>query len=384
MKCDKKYFRQLMREYSERDNVPKIAKSVWERIKAYAQNSVACDTIEVTNYNITFLKEGVIVYDPRSNLYDPFATYAFEQFCLWVRDKMLQNKLDFKIDVAGANSAISNLADSCSVQGSSSQTYTTDRIYNIQPTYDYSLGTIIDTGLTPAEVSEVRKMIKKNECVKEQKENKNMFNFDFGKVNGTDVRYSTYGLAVKGVDGRYVAYDANSKSIMDVDVLNMPAGDFLFKMPVAIKDVKIGDIVIHNRAPMYVMETATDHLLVMDIRESTSKNIYPIKSPFGFNFITKVVSMVDMGSANADTPFGNMWPLLMANGSGKIDDILPMMMMANGMNMDMSNPMLMYFLMKDNKNMGDMALPLMMMAMNKPATPAPQQMTFCECGQPIK
>ena len=210
-----------------------------------------------------------------------------------------------------------------------------------------------------------------------------MFNFDFGKIVNSEVRFSTYGLAVKSIDGRYVAYDAQNKSVMDVDVLNMPAGEFLFKMPVAIKDIKIGDIVIHNRVPMFVLEKGTNDLTVIDIRESTKKTIMPVKSPFGFNFITKVVSLVDMGGANADNPFGNMWPLLMLNGNGKIDDIMPMLMMSNGMNMDMSNPMLMYFLMKDNKSMGDMALPMMMMAMqnNKPGLKA--EPVVCECGQTI-
>ena len=384
-----------MREWDD----PRVQFShrVWQRMKELAR-SPALTKIDVLTDELKFICEAnKPAFYISDIMYSDDDTEALAVFCKYIREKekmALSNNTDFCWKADYMSSSTNNAASALGQLATTLGTYTTDRTdYVISPDATNNWGSIsmMDYSNAPAlklteqEVQKLKNIVNnkdKNDEVK--KENNNMFNFDFGKVNGADVRYSTYGLAVKGVDGRYVAYDANSKSIMDVDVLNMPAGDFLFKMPVAIKDVKIGDIVIHNRAPMYVMETAADHLLVMDIRESTSKNIYPIKSPFGFNFITKVVSIVDMGSANADTPFGNMWPLLMANGSGKIDDILPMMMMANGMNMDMSNPMLMYFLMKDNKSMGDMALPLMMMAMNKPAAPVAQQMTFCDCGQPIK
>ena len=141
----------------------------------------------------------------------------------------------------------------------------------------------------------------------------------------------------------------------------MPAGDFLYKMPVAIKDVKAGDVVIHNRTPMFVVEVHDSTLKVVDVREGTEKEIYLTKSPFGFNFATKVVSLMDMSGAKADesNPFGNMLPFLML-GDGKSVDPM-MIMLASGGKMDMSNPMMLYFLMKDgNKN--DM-LPFMLMGM---------------------
>jgi hypothetical protein len=195
----------------------------------------------------------------------------------------------------------------------------------------------------------------------EKKDMDKMFNFDFGKVTSDAVRVSMYGIAVKSVDGRYVSYDTKSHSVMDVDIVNMPAGDFLYKMPVAIKDVKAGDVVIHNRTPMFVVEVHDSTLKVVDVREGTEKEIYLTKSPFGFNFATKVVSLMDMSGAKADesNPFGNMLPFLML-GDGKSVDPM-MIMLASGGKMDMSNPMMLYFLMKDgNKN--DM-LPFMLMGM---------------------
>ena len=213
---------------------------------------------------------------------------------------------------------------------------------------------------------------------KESKENnfmnKNFMNFKFGKVESDDVRVSMYGIAIKNVDGRYVSWDVKNHAVMDVEVMNMPCGDFLYMMPVAIKDIKSGDVVIHNRVPMFVVEVHTSTLKVIDIREGTEKEIYLTKSPFGFNFATKVVSLIDMSSnkANENNPFGNFLPFMLM-GDGKMDDLMPLMLMSNGSSiMDMSNPMMLYFMMKDGKS-NDM-LPLMLMMNQTQSKPK------CECN----
>lgn len=204
----------------------------------------------------------------------------------------------------------------------------------------------------------------------ENKENsfmKNFVDFKFGKVVSDDVRMSMYGIAIKNVDGRYVSWDAKSHSVMDVEVMNMPSEDFLYLMPVAIKDVKAGDVVIHNRVPMFVVEVHTSTLKVIDIREGAEKEIYLTKSPFGFNFATKVISLFNMtGSANENMPFGNMLPLMLM-GDGKMDNLLPLMLMSgqNGFGNFASNPMMLYFMMKDSKD-SDMLPLMMMMNMNQP------------------
>ena len=229
------------------------------------------------------------------------------------------------------------------------------------------LGHNLEVHLTPIDGEEA-----KCEDYKEDIMNTNsMFNFDFGRVTDS-VRVSTYGLAIKGVDGRYVSWDNKNKSVMDVEVLSMPGSEFVYKMPVAIKDVKVGDVVVHNRVPMYVTAVNSQTLTVVDIREATEKTIYPVKSPFGFNFVTKVVSLFDSvnGTASADAPFGNMLPFMMM-GNKDMDPMMLMMMMGQGGNTNlMSNPMMMYFLMKDGK--GSDMLPFVMMGMmNQPvSTPA--------------
>ena len=138
------------------------------------------------------------------------------------------------------------------------------------------------------------------------------FNFDFGPVNPSMVRMSLYGLAVKNKAGTWVSYDAKAGDIMDVDILNFDGAKFLYKMPVAIKDIAIGDVVIHNGIPMFVIAIATSgaYITAVDPINGERKDIMLPKSPFGFNFATKVVNFLGNAfntAATAENPFGNMW-----------------------------------------------------------------------------
>lgn len=207
-----------------------------------------------------------------------------------------------------------------------------------------------------------------NNNVDDKKGNKKMkaFNFDFGPCTTDNIRMSMYGLAVKNANGTWVSYNPESKEIIDVDIFNFDGGKFLYKMPVAIKDVKVGDIVIHNRKAMFVIEVAETGITAIDPQAGEEKKILLTKSPFGFNFATKVVSLFNMTSdaPTPDAPFGNMLPfLMMSENSGEFDmnTMLMLSMMGGQGGMDFSkNPMMMYFLMKDSKNADDL-LPLMFM-----------------------
>ena len=107
---------------------------------------------------------------------------------------------------------------------------------------------------------------------------------------------------------------------------------------------------------------------MIDPRAGESKEILFTKSPFGFTFVTKLVSLLDMSgiNANIDSPFGNLLPLaMMGDKDCDTGTMMAMMMMMNseGCSFDMSNPMMMYALMSgDNK---DMLLPMMLMAGRK-------------------
>lgn len=214
----------------------------------------------------------------------------------------------------------------------------------------------------------------------DKKENATMkgFNFDFGPVNPAVVRMSMYGLAIKNKTGTFVSYDAKNDEIVDVDVLNFDGAKYIWKMPVAIKDIAIGDTIVHQNVPMFVVGISEDKkaLFAVDPVVGERKEIMLTRSPFGFHFATKVINLLGgmfSGEATAENPFGNMW-MLMALGDENNDmkELLPFMVMANG-GMNTMNPMMFYCLM-GKENVDPMALAMMMGAFN----PAPAH--ECNCG----
>ena len=197
-----------------------------------------------------------------------------------------------------------------------------------------------------------------------RKENSNMNlfkGFDFGSCENDNVKVSIYGIAVKNATGTWVSYDPNSGNIIDVDILNFDA-KYLYKMPVAIKDVVEGDVIIHNRKPMFVSKVEGSKILAVDPAAGEEKVVILTRNMFGFDFVIKVINLFGnlSATANADSPFGNILPLMLLSDSDKPDDMLPLIFAMNGGKFDMSNPMMLYFLMKNDKN-SDM-LPLFMLA----------------------
>lgn len=167
---------------------------------------------------------------------------------------------------------------------------------------------------------------------KTEKENEKMnFNFDFGKVNADAVRMSPYGIAIKNRDNKWVSFNAKTQEVIDVDGFNFSVDGMLWKMPVAVSAVKVGDVIVHNRKPMYVV-AIDDGIWAADIYEGEKKSIMPLTNMFGFNFVTKIVSIMDMNGAfnfgvdntpTAENPFGGnfMQTMLMCQmfGDGKSD-----------------------------------------------------------------
>lgn len=216
------------------------------------------------------------------------------------------------------------------------------------------------------DVDDIKAKLDENKEKKEESKNMKGFNFDFGPC-GNDIHMSMYGLAIKNINNEWVSYDKTAKDIINVDILNIAdAGKYMYKMPVAVSDVRIGDVVVHNGVPMFV--TGNNHdgsFSVVDVRVGEAKAIIPTKNMFGFNFMTKVVNMFDnfMSTPNSNNPFGNMLPFLMMGDNKNFDPMMLMFMMnQNGFNSNdmFSNPMMMYMLMKDNKNFDPMMLMFMM------------------------
>lgn len=251
----------------------------------------------------------------------------------------------------------------------------TDTITN-DGTYNFSGGIYSPNYATQSEVDKIKAQIEniKTNISENKKEKKDMNffkNFEFGPVKGDTVRLSPYGLAVKNLDGSWVSYDSASDSIIDVDVFNFEGKNLIYKIPAAPHTIHAGDMIVHQGKGMYVVTDVCEGdtcVSVIDPRAGESKEILFTKSPFGFTFIMKLISLLDMSGidANPDNPFGNLWPLaLMGDKDCDAATMMAFMMMNSneGCNFDMSNPMMMYALMSgDNK---DMLLPMMLMAGRK-------------------
>ena len=200
-------------------------------------------------------------------------------------------------------------------------------------------------------------------------------NLEFGKV-----RKDSFAMTLKGVayfsantsgentQWTYVQYNAETHELEDATpfvLKDFNANDFLYKMPVATSQVKAGDIIFDNNCPVFVKRVSNSEITVVDPRTREVRTILAAKNAFNFNFVTKIVNLMDnlnlMGSATENNPFGNILPLMMLSDSKGMDDMLPLMLMSNGGAMDFtSNPMMVYFLMKNGKS-NDM-LPFLLMS----------------------
>lgn len=279
-----------------------------------------------------------------------------------------------KVELSNSNYAASTANTVLNTNYGTTTIWTDTIAYN--GTYYPSNGICSPNYATQSEVDKIKAQIEniKTNISENKKEKKDMNffkNFEFGPVKDDNVRLSPYGLAVKNLDGSWVSYDAASDSIIDVDVFNFEGKNLIYKIPAAPHTVRAGDMIVHQGKGMYVLTDVCEGdtcVSVIDPRAGESKEILFTKSPFGFTFVTKLVSLLDMSgiNANTDNPFGNLWPLaLMGDKDCDAGTMMAMMMMMNseGCNFDMSNPMMMYALMSgDNK---DMLLPMMLMAGRK-------------------
>ena len=226
-------------------------------------------------------------------------------------------------------------------------------------------------------ISNLGAVCKEYECNwnKEREEN-NMFNFDFGVYKASNIKFSPYGLAVYNPGAhKYVAYDKKEKGVIDVDILNFSADNMMYKVPVAISKVAEGDIILHSGVPMIVtkvFEKTENKIKAIDPAAAEEKTILPIKSPFKFDFVTKIVSVIDFGNADAsvDSPFGNLLPFLMMGDNKNLDPMVTAMMLSGG-NFDFdfnANPFMWLMFAGDKGKTDTSSLLPMMMFMNQNKT----------------
>lgn len=202
-----------------------------------------------------------------------------------------------------------------------------------------------------------------------RKENKNMFDnlmkdLVIGKISA---KTSLYGPAFNDAEGRLVSYDTNSKSWIDVTGMTFENFGFTYALPVAKKDIKVNDFILHNNNWARVVEI-NKNIKVEKIYEREVVEVIPTKNLLGFDFYTKLIYF-DLtgvtGNATEDNPFGNLLPLMLLSDN-KSNDLLPLMLMmqnnGSGAEFDLNNPIMMYALMSNEKSSNlDNMLPLMLM-----------------------
>lgn len=201
-------------------------------------------------------------------------------------------------------------------------------------------------------------------------EMKKMFgNLEFGPVN--NYHLSHLGIALQNAAGEIVSYDKQKNEIVNVDLIDFDAKGMIYAMPCAIKDVHVGDVIRHTNGNAVFVVSTDGGIHVVDVAAGEKKEILPTKSMFGFNFVTKIVTLIDFSSLSAseDKPFGNLLPLMLLGdrkGGSGLKDMLPLILLMGGNGsalggLDMSNPLMLMALMGGSE--GNDFFP-MLMAMN--------------------
>lgn len=241
--------------------------------------------------------------------------------------------------------------------------YTTTYTTTASPSYTYTTVSPgwcsnIDGNITINGDVYVKGNIKKEK--KKNKGDKKMLNLEFGTIQA---RLSTYGIAIRNNNGRWFSYNKQTDELIDVTELSFDSKNMLYKIPVAIKEIKTGDVILHNGRMMFVTVPAGEGfktLSAINPLDGTVIEIVPAKNLFNFNYITKVVSLLDTGAFGApseDNPFGNMLPLLMC---GEDRDFDPMMLMLMNKDQKIDQNMLLMMALQDEME-DNKWLPFMMM-----------------------
>lgn len=188
----------------------------------------------------------------------------------------------------------------------------------------------------------------------EKKDNKTMNNnFNFGTYDANNIRMSLYGTAVKSNDNKWVAYDKKAKKLIDVDVFNfnIDSSKIFYKIPKAIDEVVEGDTILHNGKVVFVESVRKDGKFdVIDPTEGTFITILPLVSPFGYSYLTVIMSLLDcMPEASEDSPFGGLLPILL---SGNNNSAGMMMALMRNKNFDKLDPMLLMLAFGNQNNLG--------------------------------
>lgn len=308
-------FYTLLTEFSDACKASKFQKmdyKVWRNLFFFAKQNRG---YVLFCYRRTANEIDVYCYNDEVSLLGHYTFVASDGFFAFLRNEFKQEDKDKMTTMSSGISVSTNTSNiTCNDCYADNKT-ATNTVYNsYYPSYTGTSGITISTD----------DFCRKSECPlkNEKKEEKDMnFNFDFGQVDNNNIRMSPYGIAIKNRDGKWVSFNPQTQDVIDVECFNFNMKGLLWKMPVAVSAIAVGDTVIHNHKPMYVI-SVDDGIWVADIYEGERKSIMPLTNMFGFNFITKVVSIMDMSAfgmkdakaPSAENPFGGNFIQMMMLG----------------------------------------------------------------------
>lgn len=381
-------------------NTEMLVTGVFDDYEAYQKYCKLKNVFVCAYEDILFLRSFKIAFEDRLELLyenqDPFEPTYCPRISVIRNNKKMpimagrpENQdilIDYKkikdlIDAREIKTTTASVTSPCDIayfkNGSTLTTLTGNDLLNAQlQSYDadrYSLSNVLKKPLTSTPVmdsetfnglfnkamdmsyKEVTDTFNSKEKEKESKMDfSKMLNIDFGKVlPTTELKPSIYGVAVRGFDNRYRAYDKINDKVMDVTGMTFDT-DMLFKIPVAVSQVRVGDVVINAGNYVTVTNVHPDGTFtVVDPKASEQKIAIPAKNMFGFDFVTKIIyPFENMVQPSDDNPFGL--------------NPMAMMMLSDGADMDVST-ILALSMMNGNSGMMDqnMLIPLMLMGNGK-------------------
>lgn len=335
---------------AEEEGLTRIPYSYWKDLKKFN-----CTQVNVNWDSITFIGEDDNYITLTGKDCDDFIFFA-ESWIPCHASELV--KITVKADDYASYLTTSTIyADNYDYNTTNTQTNKTYPYMN----YNLSLKDCIDDIATGTSVVDTVEEIVKNYIEKDknntqerkEKDTMNMFskiNFDFGPANAEAVRLSPFGMAIKTPNREWHTYDAANQKIVDVSDFNFNFGSMsmFYKMPVAPDAVAVGDVILHNSRPVFVIgftdvKNKAAGIICIDTDINEQKTVLPVCNVFNFNFITKIVSLFNMagngagnvfGIPTADQPFGNIFGMMMMsemfkdNGKTGDNDFFKMMMMS--------------------------------------------------------
>lgn len=173
----------------------------------------------------------------------------------------------------------------------------------------------------------------------------NMFSGVMGRIEPGACRLSMNGkIAIRTSDG-YKIYNSKTGNLTNCSNFVLDLCDDLF-MVIPTRSLKVGDIVLINGKPMYILEVkAKNRVEAMSYEDSTIQTVIPERHAImGRKFYGKIVSLMGKGFGEGKGGFfKNMLKLKMMSsmmGGGESADgmfgsnALPMMMLMGGGSMD--------------------------------------------------